>query len=290
MQASDSDVKSIDPVENPVEASNGGLFISPGYGYHRTRVIDSYELILVTDGVLELFEESNSWCLYPGQTLLLFPGKQHGSISQYPPDLRFYWVHFRVRQVSEEPMSVRSPVHIPKFATLSNTDRVSELFHRFLSDQKDQTLTDAIADRIITLILCEIARQCGQIGATSPLSKLSPSGSDELVQRIRRHIENYYGGLLSASIIAERLTYNPDYLERLYRSVFGEGITRSIQRQRISVACELLRERRSMNIEEIALSCGFRYPSYFHRVFRKFTGLTPKQFRALYRRIHINTH
>ena len=41
---------------DPIEALNGGLFISPGYGTHPTRTLDSFEIIFVTDGVLKMFE------------------------------------------------------------------------------------------------------------------------------------------------------------------------------------------------------------------------------------------
>ena len=44
------------------------------------------------------------------------------------------------------------------------------------------------------------------------------------------------------------------------------------------------------NINEIAFECGYTDPGYFRRMFKRLTGLTPKEFRTLYARTHINTH
>ena len=42
---------------------NAGRFISRGKGRHATRVIDSYELILVIAGTLRMFEEESEFAL-----------------------------------------------------------------------------------------------------------------------------------------------------------------------------------------------------------------------------------
>jgi len=51
-----------------------------------------------------------------------------------------------------------------------------------------------------------------------------------------------------------------------------------ITRERIQLATELL-ARPGHNISEIGWACGFTSPSYFIRVFRAHTGLTPKVWR-----------
>jgi two-component system response regulator YesN len=48
---------------------------------------------------------------------------------------------------------------------------------------------------------------------------------------------------------------------------------------RVEKACALMDETH-LNINQIALDCGFNDQSYFTKVFRRYTGTTPKQYRS----------
>ena len=52
----------------------------------------------------------------------------------------------------------------------------------------------------------------------------------------------------------------------------------------------MLRTEGRKNINEIAFACGYSDPGYFRRMFKRLTGLSPKKFRSLYSRMHINAH
>jgi hypothetical protein len=83
----------VDSLEIPVPlellASNGGLFVSRGIGTHPTRVITTFELIFVKSGVLGIREGDTHFEVQPNETLLLWPGREHGGTAPYPRDLRF---------------------------------------------------------------------------------------------------------------------------------------------------------------------------------------------------------
>ena len=60
-----------------VRMLNAGRFVSRGRGRHGTRVIDSYELIYVDAGKLEMFEAGRTFRLSAGEWLLLpAPGSE----------------------------------------------------------------------------------------------------------------------------------------------------------------------------------------------------------------------
>jgi AraC-like DNA-binding protein len=48
---------------------------------------------------------------------------------------------------------------------------------------------------------------------------------------------------------------------------------------RVEKACALMDET-NLNINQIALDCGFNDQSYFTKVFRRYTRTTPKQYRG----------
>jgi len=83
---------------------------------------------------------------------------------------------------------------------------------------------------------------------------------------------------LSVKNIAEKLQCSADYLSHLYHQSTGEKLVQYIQRKRIESA-KLALETTPLYISEIAWSSGFADPAYFARVFKKFTGKTPNNYR-----------
>lgn len=79
--------------------------------------------------------------------------------------------------------------------------------------------------------------------------------------------------------IAEAVHLSPIYLRELFTSEMGMSPHNYILNKRIKKAKELLIINLS-SISEIATLSGFSSQSYFDYVFKKHTGMTPKQFRA----------
>jgi len=281
-----------------VESLNAGQFVSPGFGTHAQRVIDSHELIFVTQGRLDMFEESagalkesRRFSLGANQTLLLFPGRHHGGLLPYTPDLNFYWVHFRVHE-----SGARSTlVSVPKMATIRNPDALTELFCRFISDQESGTLDRVSASQLVSLMLCTVQEEDDSrvAGQTPDARRREPAERDDpatLAARVEEYIDGHFRTPISTSDIAAALGYNPDYLERVFRTRTRTSILDALHQKRIGLGRVLLHSRAGKNINEIAFECGYLDPGYFRRMFKRQTGLTPKEFRTLYARTHINTH
>ena len=272
-------------VSDTVEALNAGLFVSPGFGTHPERVLDSYELMFVTQGRLDMFEENRSFPLRRNQTLLLRPGLRHGGLLPYAPDVNFYWVHFRVR----DPGGGHRGVSVPKVATIHNPDGLTELFCRFISDQESGILDPLSAAHLVSLMLCAIGEEAGQ--ANRPASAdAAPFDAGALADRVQGYIDANYLSAISTSAIAAALGYNPDYIERVFRARYRLSILDALHQRRIGMARVLLHSEAGKNINEIAFQCGYTDPGYFRRMFKRIAGMTPREFRTLYARTHINTH
>ena len=93
---------------------------------------------------------------------------------------------------------------------------------------------------------------------------------------IREQISNTE---LNVKNLAERLQCSPDYLSHLFHSQTGEKLIHYIQRIRIEGAALAL-QTTPLYVSEIAWSSGFADAAYFARVFKKFTGLSPQEYRA----------
>lgn len=93
---------------------------------------------------------------------------------------------------------------------------------------------------------------------------------------IREQISNTE---LNVKLLAERLQCSPDYLSHLFNTQTGEKLTHYIQRIRIEGAALAL-QTTPLYVSEIAWSSGFSDPAYFARVFKKFLGISPQEYRA----------
>jgi AraC-like DNA-binding protein len=79
---------------------------------------------------------------------------------------------------------------------------------------------------------------------------------------------------LSVEWLARAAGCTPDHLTRLFRQELGHTVVSWIADERVALARRLLREER-YQVAEVAWACGFAQPSYFIRVFRARTGVTP---------------
>jgi len=85
---------------------------------------------------------------------------------------------------------------------------------------------------------------------------------------------------LKIAEIADRLFISEVYLRKLFKISFQLSPGSYVTHRRIEKACALLRHSTN-NIRIIAQLCGFYDAPFFHRTFRKYTGLTPKQYMRL---------
>jgi AraC-like DNA-binding protein len=93
------------------------------------------------------------------------------------------------------------------------------------------------------------------------------------------YIESHYTEDISIDELAEISHYSPRHFTRIFNETYHTTPLNYILSLRISRTCSLLKESQ-LPISDIALQCGFSDNNYFSRIFKKRTGLTPKQFRA----------
>lgn len=97
---------------------------------------------------------------------------------------------------------------------------------------------------------------------------------DEAVQYIRTHVTEG----IDVNDVVRHCATNRRTLERRFRRRLGWSPHRQLMTHRIELTKQLLLTTDQPQ-EEIALTCGFNYRAYMSTAFRKYTGLTPGQFR-----------
>jgi len=263
---------------SPVEALNAGFFVSPGFGRHPTRSIGSHELIFVKSGRLGLFEEDCVIDASAGQAIFLCADLRHGGVQDYKGDLKFYWLHFHLKKPSGKRGQA---LRLPFLSTPKRPERLEELIRIFLDDQEQGVASKQKANALMELILLE---------TLETRSESLPSGSDESLAASAENImkARFCDSKFGASALARELKCNPDYLNRVFKRARGMTLTAHIRRLRVNCAAQALLSG-NVNVDEAAQLSGFNDRSYLRRVFRQLKGMSPKDYRRLHLKMHINT-
>ena len=83
---------------------------------------------------------------------------------------------------------------------------------------------------------------------------------------------------LSLYNIAGQLGVNPTYLSALFRKECNCTLTEYVNRKRVEQAASLLSKTDKL-VNTISYECGIQDTNYFIKLFKKYTGLTPTQYR-----------
>lgn len=78
--------------------------------------------------------------------------------------------------------------------------------------------------------------------------------------------------------VAKRVFLNTSYFCRLFKKVLGCNFSEFLIKRKLSRASSLLHTT-DMSIMEITLFCGYTRQSYFASMFKKYTGMTPLEYR-----------
>ncbi|MBQ6812486.1 MAG: helix-turn-helix domain-containing protein [Agathobacter sp.] len=89
--------------------------------------------------------------------------------------------------------------------------------------------------------------------------------------------ERYRDGELDD--LAKQLHYDMRWLSREIKRRTGQTYTELVQNKRLNQAAYLLTTT-SMNVMDIGLAVGYDNTSYFHRIFQKQFGMTPRKYRV----------
>lgn len=92
-----------------------------------------------------------------------------------------------------------------------------------------------------------------------------------------RYICDTYSKEFDRSKLAAFLDISPDYLSRQFHKECDLSLHDYVNKLRVLKSKELLRDLRS-KIKEIAVAVGIRDVSYFCAMFKKQTGMTPKEY------------
>ena len=108
--------------------------------------------------------------------------------------------------------------------------------------------------------------------------KYSTSKYSPPVQKAILHIGASLNSDLSLSSLASNLGLSRSYLCDLFKKETGTTVTEYINQKRVKRATHLLSTTK-LQVQTVAQHCGMSDVNYFSKLFKKYTGKTPNEYR-----------
>ncbi|MCA0755760.1 response regulator [Paenibacillus sp. N4] len=93
------------------------------------------------------------------------------------------------------------------------------------------------------------------------------------------YIETNFTQDLSLDMLADYMNMHPNYISSLFKKETGATFIHYLNELRINEAKKLLAEHRQIPVNMIGSKVGYENRHYFNKVFKKYTGVTPGQYR-----------
>ena len=100
----------------------------------------------------------------------------------------------------------------------------------------------------------------------------------ELLNNVVSYIEKHFASSITLEEISKHVSMNKSYFCRLIKKLTGRSVTEFLNIYRIKQA-EILLKKTSYPISLVSQKVGFTNHSYFNRIFKQCTGITPLKFR-----------
>lgn len=108
-------------------------------------------------------------------------------------------------------------------------------------------------------------------------SDLSSHKNIYLLKNALNYIENHYSEKIQLNALAKTAGMSPKYFCHFFSEMTGRTPIDYVNYYRIQRACYHL-VNTSSSITETAMACGFNDVSYFIRTFKKYKGISPRQY------------
>ena len=105
--------------------------------------------------------------------------------------------------------------------------------------------------------------------------------AQEVAEALKRYLNAHYAEDVKMSLIAGSMNYSPGHLTHIFQQAFGVTPSKYLINLRINRAQQLLSTDGALTIRAVGEMVGYPEQGYFSRIFKKYTGMNPQQYRDI---------
>ena len=220
--------------------------------------LSSNRLILVEQGEGEMLFDSVPYSFSPGTLLFGLEGERFSLL--HGENVRYMYINFTgARAVN---LCIRFGI-TSKCRKFENFNSLVPFVKDSLLSTKQETI-DIAAEGILLYVL-------------SRLSKTDKLQNDTIQKIIEITEESFCDSALSLSVIAKEIGYTPKYLSSFFKEKMHISYSEYLRSFRLKHAISLF-ELGLSSVKNVAILSGFSDPLYFSTIFKKYIGISPKDF------------
>lgn len=182
------------------------------------------------------------------------------------------------------------PKHLfPLFDVISMMQDICQmLIHMDISPEKGEPSLDYLSTQIHYAIENALSLDALKAAVAEPVSyifenihKAVQAQNARPVRTVLKYIEEHYADSIRLEDAALLVSLSPAYLSNVFKKETGENFVDYLNSYRIEHAKTKLKDS-NLSVNEIAYSVGFQDARYFSKLFKKYVGITPKDYRKIY--------
>ncbi len=243
-----------------------------------------YEAYILLDHSSGYFLEGRYYALYEGDIVLIKPGIMHKCAYFDEYVVRRIYIAFSSDWLSSlspeaarfilEPFETEVPVfRFDRDVVRHIVDILRDAFHEDLRLGAASRAFTVSACGIFLHRLSETIREKENLYTNKEFDSITHK-----IYSISSYISDHYSENLSLNGLADKFFISSCYLSRMFKEISGYSLVHYIQQVRVVKAKELLASTNEQ-IQSISEKCGFTSFSQFSRIFRSYTGMTPRRYR-----------
>lgn len=247
-----------------------------------------WELIHVLEGSFVLHAGDAVYTAHAGDTLLIRDGMLHGGTPEHCIyECLVFDLHGLFRSLDIVKQYLRPiyrqqllpDIYYPAGKVPAIDALLSVLTRAYASPSSavaEEAPIELIVFGCISQLFATILQQ--KCYTSNALSDSDSTRKIDLVKTVLEYIELHYSSPVTLAELAGVANMNPKYFCRFFRSITHQTPVNYLNMYRVEKAALMLHSTR-LPITDICMECGFNDSSNFIKVFRKYKGMTPKQYR-----------
>ena len=130
------------------------------------------------------------------------------------------------------------------------------------------------------LLVLDLIRNLSQDSDMVPLSPaiVQPDDASSRKEKIERYVSCHLFRKISLDEISAYAGMNKTYFCLFFKKHYGMPFTDYLNQKRLEMASAMLLKP-DASIADVAVACGYPTVTYFNRIFRKYKGVTPSEYR-----------
>lgn len=247
-----------------------------------SRQLPGCMIILCTEGTCTLQIHLSEYTLEKDSVAVIFP-EIFCKMSEASEDCRFTYILFSKELVNHTDVFTHTIEYTPYIfeqPVIHLRPEISEIVQDYLKIVfKVQEVTNASIDRAqASMTFTQIILGLRKTIVPQPAPNNHYCRNHEIVRELLRMAIQHYRTERNVSFYADKLHLSPQHLSTTVKKVTGKTLTEIISTLVIHDAQAKLRSS-ELTIQEIAYSLNFPDISFFGKYFKRYTGMSPKQYR-----------